>query len=52
METAVTTPDTLGYFILGIGVSFGVLVAVVARWYAAYRSLQKDEHTLQRLNDE
>ncbi|MGQ9907583.1 MAG: hypothetical protein ACUVS2_01990 [Candidatus Flexifilum sp.] len=43
------TPDTLGYLILGLIVTFGVLGGFVALIAARWRALRRDLHLLENL---
>jgi hypothetical protein len=49
---AETTPDTLGYLILGLVIAFGIMAAFVSSMIARHRNLQKDAELLRQLGDE
>lgn len=46
------TPDTLGYLILGLVVTFGILGVFVALIAARWRALKRDLRTLETLRRE
>jgi len=47
-----TTPDTLGYLILGLIVATVIMVAFIGSMVVRYRNLQRDVEVLQQLGDE
>jgi hypothetical protein len=49
MENQLVIPDTTAYLLLGIGVSFGVMVAIALRIRVKFTSLRKDMETLEQL---
>ena len=47
-----TTPDTLGYLILGLIVATVIMVAFIGSMVVRFRNLQRDVEVLEQLGDE
>lgn len=46
------TPDTLGYLILGLAVTFAVLGSLIAAIALRWRALKRDLHTLEMIKQD